>query len=349
MPLSIYQSLSKIKFKQKSYSFKFRYVTFIGIHIPLIGFALALLFDSGSMDSQTALSILLILTLASTLITLTILKQLLSPIRMSVDAIENFERHSILPTLPVRYLDEAGTLMAKLQSTLLGLHDHIQEKKDLAVLLSNDLRQPFSQMMGIMEIIKLEDNPIKVNAYCNQMIAEGRKSLKFLEYVLEELKTSHINKMEKEYTYLSVCELLNEVVENLNPSAGKKGVSIQISCKCNTLLEINEEELKTALGNVLTNAMKYSFPGGIIEIVAAQKNHDVEISIRDFGVGFGEKEATNLFKRFVQGPSGTQGEAATGYGLFSARKSIEDHRGSIEAKSEGHGKGTEFKICLPGV
>ncbi len=349
MPLSIYQSLSKIKFQQKSYSFKFRFITFIGIHIPLIGFASVLLIDSVAIDAQSALSLLLILTLASTLLTLYFLKKLLSPIRMSVKAIEDYERYSVLPTLPVKYADEAGTLMAKLQATLLGLNDHIQEKKDLSLLLSNDLRQPFSQMMGIMEIIKLEDNPVKVSAYCNQMIAEGRKSLKFLEYVLDELKTSHLSKPEKDYAYVSVCELLNEVVESMKTTAGKKEVSILISCKCNTLLEIDEKELKTALSNVLTNALKYSFPGGIIEIVAIPKNRDVEIIIRDFGVGFGEKEATNLFKRFVQSPSGTQGEASPGYGLFSARKSIEHHRGCIDVKSEGYGKGSVFKICLPGV
>lgn len=195
MPLSIYQSLSKIKFQRKSYTFKFRFITFIGIHIPLIGFATVLYFDSGSIDARTALSLLLFLTLTSTLVTITFLKQLLSPIRMSVAAIESFERSGVLPNLPVRYADEAGTLMAKLQTTLFELHNHIQEKKDLATLLSKDLRQPFSQIMGIMEIIKLEEDPQKVNAYCNQMIAEGRKQLEFLEYVVDELKNSHINKV----------------------------------------------------------------------------------------------------------------------------------------------------------
>lgn len=349
MPLSIYQSLSKIKFQRKSYTFKFRFITFIGIHIPLIGFAAVLYFDSGSMDARTALSLLLFLTLTSTLVTIIFLKQLLSPIRMSVAAIENFERSSVLPDLPIRYADEAGTLMAKLQTTLLELHNHIQEKKDLALLLSNDLRQPFSQIMGILEIIKLEEDPHKVNAYCNQMIAEGRKQLEFLEYVVDELKNSHIDKPQKECTYISVCELLDEVVKNLTPIAGRKGVSILLSCKCNTLLEIEEEELKTAFSNILTHAMKYSFPGGIVEISAIQKKKDVEIDIRDFGVGFGEKESVSIFKRFVQGQSGTQGEAATTHNLFTARRSVEDHRGSIEVKSAGYGKGTEFKICLPGV
>lgn len=347
MTRSIYARLSRIKFKRDSYSFKFLLVSIVGIHIPLIGFVSFLLIGGSKIDSSTTTLILLVLTLTATLVTGSLLKKLTSPIEMSVDAIQKYNRFHTLPTLPVGYSDEAGTLMAKLQTTITQLHNHIEEKQDLATLLAQDLRQPFSQMMGILEIIKLENNPKKVDLYCNRMIAEGKRRLEFLEYVLEELQNPEFESDENERTYITLPELISGVAENLHSAATKKRIIFFISSKCNPVIEGNEEELNKALSAVFKMALKYSFPGGKITIESDNYANAAQITIRDFGIGFDEKMHRNLFKRFIQSPPGTQGENTAEFGLFKARKYIENHRGTLTAESEGYGKGSTYRIKLP--
>ncbi|NEN24423.1 HAMP domain-containing histidine kinase [Cryomorpha ignava] len=342
--LSRNQSRKSVKL---SYSTKLIFYSVLGIHLPLVGFISFVKLSSLAIEPSAIISLLLFLTVGATLITVPIINRILNPLKASSKVLEDYYGEDILPK-PAQYnAERSHTYLTRLQRTVISLHGHIQEKKDLSRLLSQDLRQPFAQMMGIFEIIKLEEDHLKINAYCNQMIAEGKKQLGFLEYVLDELNTSHTEESTIERSYITVNELINNAVESSNTTARNKNVSFMIASRCNPVLELEEMESTEALTKVLANSIKYSFPKGVVKIQTAMEKNFVEITVSDSGMGFEKEERKTLFKRFVRAQTGTQGEDSTKHSLYTAKETIEKQGGTIELSSDGRGTGSSFKIILP--
>jgi len=108
----------------------------------------------------------------------------------------------------------------------------------------------------------------------------------------------------------------------------------------------NPVRLTQALTNLLTNAAKFTDPGGTIIVIASGDKHWVEVSIRDTGRGIPMEALDAVFTPFVRGASSTAVEGS-GIGLAVAHHVIAAHGGSLQGKSEGLGLGSEFVIRLP--
>ncbi len=108
---------------------------------------------------------------------------------------------------------------------------------------------------------------------------------------------------------------------------------------------LDEKLLKYILMNMLSNAVKYSPEGGMVNFVISQKNRWLEFLVSDEGIGINEKDMKNIFEPFVRGQNfvGIQG---TGLGLSILKKSVELHSGNINIESN-NGKGTTFKVSIP--
>ena len=346
-------STAALKSGKSSYSTRLILLSIAGIHLPLIGIIAYVYFSNSVIQSSDLISVMLIFTVVATLITLPFINKTLSPIRSGTKALEEYYLEEKVPVRNTLTAVDDDIVLSRLQRTIISLHAHIEEKRDLSLLLSQDLRQPFSQMMGIFEIIKLEDDHSKIDAYCNQMIVEGTKRLKFLEHVLEELNASNTEEStasataHEEKSYIMVNELINNAVEKVQVSAQNKAVSLMIACKCNPVLEVDEARLINAVADVLANSIKYSFPKGMIKIKAEMDKEFLHITVSDKGMGFSAEEQKSLFKRFAIGQMGTQGEEATSFPLYGAKQAIENEGGTVKIESAGRNEGSTFKIVLP--
>ncbi len=338
---------SRSKFSRLSYSTRIIFVATLGIHLPIFGFVAFLSISQSTADYPQLIAILLLFTVGATLVAIPTVNRILNPIRAGTKVLEEYYSQEKLPQYGTNLSDKRDLDLERLQRTIISLDAHVQEKKDLSALLSQDLRQPFSQMMGIMQIIKLEDDRSKIDAYCNQMIVEGKKQLNFLEYVVEELDNNVVNTAEVEKSYIMLNELITTSVDKISHAAQKKGVSFMIASRCNILLELETERTIDAIVNILANSVKFSFAKGIVKIRTQEFKEGVEITISDTGMGFETEERKALFKRFVRTQSGTQGETSLDHPLYKAKQDIEMQGGTIEMESLGRGKGSSFKISLP--
>ncbi len=344
-------SAAALKSGKISYSTRLILLSIAGIHLPFVGIIVYAYFSNSLIQSSDLISAMLIFTVVSTLITLPFINKTLSPIRSGSKALEEYYLEDKLPVRNMLTAVDDDIVLARLQRTIINLHAHIEEKRDLSLLLSQDLRQPFSQMMGIFEIIKLEDDHSKIDAYCNQMIVEGTKRLKFLEHVLQELNASNTEEASatahEEKSYITVNELINSAIEKVQVSAQNKSVSLMIACKCNSVLEVNEDKLINAVADVVANSIKYSFPKGMIKIKAEMEKEFLHITVSDNGMGFSAEEQKSLFKRFAIGQMGTQGEEPTSFPLYGAKQAIEHEGGTVKVESAGRNEGSTFNIVLP--
>ena len=116
--MKLYRQLSKISFLKNSYAYKFLFVTFIGIHIPLIGLLFFILYAKQSVSPNSIVIFTLIMTLLATGITLWILKKLVKPIEVAAKALAIYRNTRVVSQLPTGFKDEAGLLLANIQESI---------------------------------------------------------------------------------------------------------------------------------------------------------------------------------------------------------------------------------------
>lgn len=345
----IYNKLSAIGFLAKNYSLKFLFIAFLGVHVPLIVIILFIVFGWISFSPASIIIITLVATLVATGITLYLLKGLLTPLHMAKEALHDFLYFNTIPNLPTWYEDELGILIREIQLTIEKLDDLNQERQDLASLLSHDMRTPFAQYIALAGFIKNEQDLTKIQEYAGLIESSAAKQIETLQHVLEEMKTEHhVYLATPKNEIISIHFLLKEALQNYAITAAEKNIHCTINAIQNYQVKGNFTLLKEAFGNLISNAIKFSFPNATIEISAVLKNAGITITIQDHGLGFTEYQKARLFDRFSNlGTKGTRNETSTGLGLYLTKSIIEKHGGTITAFSEGNNKGACFEVSLP--
>lgn len=142
---------------------------------------------------------------------------------------------------------------------------------------------------------------------------------------------------------------MHSIIDEVRPSADKRQVSMMVSGKvpAKLMLNFDKEKLRQAVMNIISNAVKYSRSGGVVEIKIATQKDLVTLSCRDEGIGIPEEEQERLFQKFFRASNAVKHEAeGTGLGLYIARAIVEAHGGKLWFTSVPQ-KGTTFFISLP--
>lgn len=142
-----------------------------------------------------------------------------------------------------------------------------------------------------------------------------------------------------------VCRTIEEIVESFLPIAAAKGVALTLKLGDDSLpARFDHQRIQQVLGNLLTNALKYTSEGGTVAVSAERKGHDVWLVVEDSGSGIAADRLETIFERFSQG-SRADGKSL-GLGLYIARRIVQAHGGKIWAESEV-GRGSTFYLTLP--
>ena len=344
---NMYERLSAIPFLSKSYTFKFLFIAFLGIHIPLIGLIVFILFRPEGLSAYTVLGLTLVLTLAATGVTLFILNGLLQPLRKSRQALQEYTQRRTLPTLPTQFADEAGQLMQHLQFTLTELNDLLEEKKDLTALLSHDLRIPLQNVKTLSRHLQQPTDPEEVQEIAGMIRESAEEQAKLLEEILTILRQEHLFYAGMQNQKVKTEDLVAEVFDSFKNLAADKNITLQAQVQYTGAVEVQPELFRQVLKNLVSNAIKFSHPGTAVVVRVYQKENKTFFEVEDAGLGFEPAVAERLFDRFTKsGRKGTAGEPSTGIGLYLSRKIIKHHKGQLVACSKGAGTGATFSICL---
>lgn len=346
-----YKKLSQISFLSRSYAFKFLFVAFIGIHIPLIGLLFLVLYGNFSFSPNEILIFALLMTLFASGVTLAILKQLIKPIEIASRALRNYKKERQVPDLPLNFHDEAGFLMRNIQETILEHERFIVEKQDLIYLLSHDLKTFAGQPQSLATLILEADPSDEIKELAELIYQSSNQQFLYIENLLkllkeqdEVLKTSPGLKL---IHFDSIIETVEkQVKELLEIKKIKLIVSIQVKEK---QLFIEEELLIRVLVNLINNAIKFSYPNSEIYLKVQEENANLVISVLDKGIGFDQSNVHDLFRKFTKmSQLGTSNEASTGIGLYLCRKIVEKNQGKLTGISAGQNKGAVFSIIFNG-
>jgi len=224
------------------------------------------------------------------------------------------------------------------------------EKNYFLGIASHDLRNPMSNILTLSTILEREAATRLNNEeqdYLRLIISTSRHMLELLGNLLDVSKIE-TGRIQPERKHLHLLEVIQECIRQNQPGASTKNICVTYSLPDKPdLLYTDRLHLLQVLNNLLSNSLKFSYPGSAVEIVAEQSREEIIIHVIDQGLGIPEDEHEQLFTPFNRtGQRGTGGEKSTGLGLHIARRLIEANGGRIWMKSAA-GKGSVFSIALP--
>jgi signal transduction histidine kinase len=230
-----------------------------------------------------------------------------------------------------------------------ALKEADRHKDEFLAMLAHELRNPLAPIRNAVHLMKLKsfEDP---QLLLSRDIIE-RQMLHLSRLVDDLLDVSRITrgKINLARERVELRELIERAVETVTPVIEARGHTLKVEIPDRPLaMYADPMRLTQALGNVLGNAAKYTDNGGHITVSARRRQRDIEISVRDTGIGIVPEVLPCIFDLFTQlDQRSGRPQGGLGIGLALVRQLVEMHGGTVTASSEGPGLGSEFVIRLP--
>jgi len=229
--------------------------------------------------------------------------------------------------------------------TALKLAD--RQKDDFLAILAHELRNPLAPIRSAVDTMKAVECTDRPFVVARDVI--GRQVTHLTRLVDDLLDVSRISRGSITLTRQPVTleTIVKRTVETVEPLVAERQHELAVDCGDPALeIDVDATRLVQVLSNLVDNAAKYTDCGGHIELLVSDSGDAVSFAVRDNGRGIPPEAMANLFTMFSRAhdPASPSG---LGIGLALARKLVEMHGGSIEARSSGAGSGTEVIVTVP--
>jgi two-component system sensor histidine kinase BaeS len=215
---------------------------------------------------------------------------------------------------------------------------------------AHELRSPLTSLRLRIELLRDRgrDDPELQHRYLGQIEGEIERLQSTLDHLLTLAALDESKRPPRVSTDLA--PLLFELADELGPLVHQAGLRLQADVPTHLpAVSVSPEQIRIAVRNLLDNAIKYTPPGGRIELRAgpADSGRELWISVADSGVGIPAEELSHVFERFYRvDRARSRRQGGTGLGLALVRSLVEAHGGQVEAASQP-GQGTTFTLRLP--
>jgi PAS domain S-box-containing protein len=215
--------------------------------------------------------------------------------------------------------------------------------------IAHELRNPMAPLRGAAEILQLRgsDDP-----YVQEAVAIVRRQIDQLNRLVEDLVDQarvRAGKLRLVFTQLPLQRVLRDAAAAVAPQAKAGGITLHASCPDVDLpIEVDEGRLHQVLVNLIGNAIKYTPAGGQVWITGTADQTHFLVKVRDDGRGIDAELLPKVFDAFTQAhDASTARGSGIGLGLALVKQLVTLHQGTIEVRSDGPGKGSEFVVRIP--
>ena len=217
-------------------------------------------------------------------------------------------------------------------------------------IIAHDLKSPFNSIVGFSNLLAeqmREKNYDDVEKFAGIIEKSSYRAMDLLMNLME-WSLSQTGRMEFNPEYFEMISLIKEVILLFDDIAGQKKISVNTNkLPANSLVFADKAMINTILRNLISNAIKFTHPGGMITISVEEKESKLIVSVSDNGVGISKEDCGKIFRIDESySSSGTENENGTGLGLILCKEFVQKHGGKIWVESEV-GKGSTFYFSLP--
>ena len=239
-----------------------------------------------------------------------------------------------------------------------GLRNKIEElkkingvKSDLISVSAHQLRTSVSAVKWTLQMLLDKDiGPLSEEQ--EQFIKKSYGGLELMNVMVNDMLTLNSTDDEEiilKFEKVNLVELIEQTVLEFSGEAKKKGMEIIFTKSEENLPEINcnRQMTRVIFQNLIENGLKYNRPNGKIWINLKNNKNEVEITIKDSGIGIDRRDQANIFQRFFRAENAKKKDPiGSGLGLYTIKKIVSNQGGTISFESEP-GEGTTFTIVLP--
>ncbi len=231
------------------------------------------------------------------------------------------------------------------------LNKQNKNKDKVFSILSHDLREPFNQLIGLLEIMENQDSLDKETLdMLIPKITESAHSAHNSVVNLLFWSKNQLTEIKTEKTTFVLKDLIENVKRSLLLTAERKGIRLMVKYAPDLTLYADYYQVEIALRNILTNAIKFSPKDGVIHINTSTEKNQVILSVTDNGKGISEAQITKIYSETLDGDStvGTFNERGTGLGLNIVNDFVQANGGTLQIKSKVN-FGSTFSLNFPKV
>jgi two-component system sensor histidine kinase SenX3 len=219
-------------------------------------------------------------------------------------------------------------------------------RRDFVANASHELKTPAASIQAAAETLRavLDDDPEAVARFATQLEREARRLSRIVADLLDLSRLESGSELSER---VRVDAIVREEAERFDDAQGEAGVSISVRAPQPATVAGSARDLSLLVRNLIDNAVRYTPPGGTVDIEVDANDGEVTLSVRDTGVGIPARDLPRVFERFYRvDRARSRGTGGTGLGLSIVRHVAENHGGSVEVSSE-LGTGSTFTVRLP--
>ncbi|HXF25056.1 MAG TPA: HAMP domain-containing sensor histidine kinase [Gemmatimonadaceae bacterium] len=309
--------------------------------------------DDTAAAERVAITAMIIAILLAGLISLWLIRSITRPVfdlETGMHAVASGDFTRKLSVRPNRQ-DEFGRLSESYEAMANRLAQLDRLKAEFVSVASHELKTPINVILGYVELLedgiygKLQDQQREV---CETIAAQARNLTRLVRRLLD------VSRFEAgggalECRQLNLGRFLDTLQSSFSVLAMQRSVHFQVDRSESLPTEVrwDEDRMSEVVGNLLSNAFKFTPRGGRVELSAEAHDDDVVIEVRDTGAGIPPEQLPRIFQKFYQADNQAKASAkGTGLGLAIAKEIVEAHGGSISATSIA-GQGATFRITMP--
>lgn len=213
--------------------------------------------------------------------------------------------------------------------------------------VSQELRGPLHVVLGWTNLLRQGRVPAKQRERALEVIERSvMMQAAMLEGLLDVSRlTAH--GLDLELAPIDLATLLHFAADAAAPLADQAGIALRVEVDALTFVRGDSVRLTQVVMNLVSNALKFTPPGGHVTVRLRAKDGLAVLSVIDSGDGIRQGALENIFECFAQDCEGSKAKAGMGLGLFLVRKLVELHGGTVSAMSDGLGRGATFVVTLP--
>jgi signal transduction histidine kinase len=329
-----------------------------GIGIEINGLVVGTVLTTGQTPSRSTIEVKYITSVNKSLLVaalggaalafllgLIIARTLTHPLRNLTAATHAVAHGQLKQQVPVGSADELGELAQAFNqmSTELALAN--QSRRQMTADIAHDLRNPLTVIGGYLE--SLQDQKLEPTPERFEILQAEVKHLQRLVEDLRILSLAESGDLLLNQQAVNIGDMLAHVTAAYQHQSKKQGIQLIVEAEPGLIeSELDPERMEQVLGNLVSNALRYTPKGGEICLRANRSGGNLILEVKDTGSGIAPEILPHIFERSYRGDPSRTG-AESGLGLAIARSIVELHGGTIQVDSS-LGKGSQFRITIPG-
>jgi len=276
--------------------------------------------------------------------------ELIKPVRELTLAVQKIANGDLSQRVKISGKDEIGLLGQTFNQMAESLHKAEEMRKALTADIAHELRNPLAVQRANLEAMLDGVYPLTIENI--QPILEQNELLTRLVEDLRTLALADAGQLSLEKVPLNLKEFCEHMTETFQPQAQAKGLRIELedqrADKSSSAIVLGDpQRVEQILGNLISNAIRYSPPGGVVKIRLNADGQDLLVQVKDSGSGIPPDALPFIFDRFYRADkSRSRNEGGSGLGLAIARQLAQAHGGNLTAENASDG-GAIFTLRMP--